>query len=182
MQEDICKMEFNCDIVCISWPRLAGGGMITEHSAHGCLGSCLDLASPTRDRTVAAFKCTLLSAGRTFSQKKRVIVIITLRPTLIACKSDWQEFHASRLPVGKGSRATVNCSTQYHSINPAFLRQSHAHASLLTLRRGRKLSSFAVSTLSSNKAMFCTRVCRQQPGNSNQTVYMHVPLIVLLLY
>jgi hypothetical protein len=31
----------------VDWLRLAGGGIYTEHRAHGSLGTCLDLASPT---------------------------------------------------------------------------------------------------------------------------------------
>ncbi len=66
-------------ILLITRPRLAGGGINTEHRAHGLMGSCLDLASPSRGSLAAALNCSL-SAGWTlpFGRERRAIIIATI--------------------------------------------------------------------------------------------------------
>ena len=58
----------------IGRPRLAGGGINTEHRAHGCL----DLASPTGVKFLAAFTAARLQTHLASRQEERVVVYIPL--------------------------------------------------------------------------------------------------------
>ena len=62
-----------CQLVSLG-PGWQGGDTNTEHRAHG-IGSCLDLASPTRGRNLAAFTCSLSADAPCLRQEKRVIII-----------------------------------------------------------------------------------------------------------
>ena len=77
-----------CCAVAISCYGIAELHKNTEHPCPRLIGSCLDLASPTKGRILAAFTAACLQTHLASKQEKRVVIpVITTNNNYNICRS-----------------------------------------------------------------------------------------------